>query len=556
MLERLTIHNFALIDRMDISFGNGTTIFTGETGAGKSILMDAFSVLLGARADREYVRQGSDGFTVQGIFFTGENEALDRFLVENNIVRDEGCTLLISRSFSVQGRGQILVDGQPIPLKVLKELGNRLADIHGQYDNQILLDEAMHHRYVDEYDTDVAEAFAAYTDAFTSYESNRRLLKELTEKSEERARELELLRFQIDEIEDAELRAGEDEALERDIQRFDNFERLHSVLGAAYDALYEGRHPIMDALAAIRSDVSRLTEYDEALETAVDLFSSGYFQLEEAAAELDRYRDSISFDEERYAYCQQRDTLIYGLKKKYGKTIADILAFEENAQLRLEELERLGDSHTDVEARLASDEARARKYLAILQTRREETAEALSGRLTSVLHSLGMEQAKIEFRIEPSERLTKLGANEMVILFSANAGEEPVELHKVASGGELSRIALAFKSVFNRDTTKTLVFDEIDVGISGDVALKVAKQLQTLGRTNQVFCITHLPQTAAIGDAHCHLEKKEIEGRTVTTISVLTEEEHVRRMARMMSGEAFEASALQTARELTERMRR
>lgn len=549
MLTQMGIRNFALIEQMTIPFTDGITIFTGETGAGKSILMDAFSILLGERASSDFIRHGKDTFVIDGVFSIAHNQALLDLLRSKNILAEEG-QLILSRSFSSSGKSSILANDQPITLKTLREIGAYLADIHGQYSNQQLLHADTHHMYLDTYTDQAKEAYDNYVTAYKDYHQAKKALEAMSHTMAERARELDMLRFQIDEIEDANLQEGEDVSIAEELRRLDSFEHMDKVLGSCYDAFYNGRNPILDTVNAIKIEVADLLSYDKELEDVSELVNSAYFQLEEAAQALDRYRDSISYDEERYRYCQDRDTTIYGLKKKYGDSIQDILAYEEQAQKRLEELEGQALSQEELEQDLAQKEKAAQKALAILQGQREKNAGLIVKALEKELADLGMGKSRIEFAIKDSETLQALGADSIELLFSANQGERMMPLHKVASGGELARIALAFKSVFSHHSLKTLVFDEIDVGISGDIALKVAEKIQALSTSNQVFCITHLPQTASIGAHHYHLEKEEVDGRTVSTIKKLNEEEHLSHIAAIMSGKGISQTALATAREL------
>ena len=444
----------------------------------------------------------------------------------------------------------ILANDQPIPLKALKEIGQLLADIHGQYSNQKLLNPDSHHEYLDSYNEVGLKAYQEYKEAYKEYKAAKQALDNLSEHMAERARELDMLRFQIDEIEEAGLQPGEDEAIAEELKRLDSFDHIDKVLGSCYDAFYNGRHPLLDTVNAIKVEVNDLVKYDDEVKEISELVNSAYFQLEEAAQSLDRYRDSISYDEERYAYCQDRDSTIYGLKKKYGDTVQDILNYEDKAQQRLEELESEVCEQGQLEELLAEKESIAKKALTKLTTVRQENAIIIAKQLHTELADLGMEKGDIRFYIDSSEDLLPLGAKSIELLFSANKGEQLLPLHKVASGGELARIALAFKSVFRTDNYKTLVFDEIDVGISGDIALKVAEKILTLSKTNQVFCITHLPQTASIAKQHYHLTKQEHEGRTISTLSQLNNEERLSQIASMMSGKGMSNTALAAAKEL------
>ena len=549
MLTQMSIRNFALIEQMNISFNDGITIFTGETGAGKSILMDAFSILLGERASSEFIRHGKDSFVIDGIFDIAHHQSIQELLESKNIMVEEG-QLILSRSFNRNGKSSILANDQPIPLKALKEIGQYLADIHGQYSNQRLLDADTHHEYLDTFNQDGKTAYKAYREAYKVYKQAKQEVDNLQENMSERARELDMLRYQIDEIEDAGLSIGEDISIAEELKRLDSFEHIDKVLGSCYDAFYNGRQPLLDTINSIKVEVNDLVKYDIELKEVSEMVDSAYFQLEEAAQSLDRYRDTISYDEERYKYCQDRDTTIYGLKKKYGDSVEEILAYEEKAQARLEELEGLVFAQDELEARLEEAKTIAEEALTVLHKVRLKNAKVIATALHQELVDLGMPKGDIQFHIEEGEELSSLGAKSIEMLFSANKGEQLLPLHKVASGGELARIALAFKSVFRSDTFKTMVFDEIDVGISGDIALKVAEKILNLSKTNQVFCITHLPQTASIAKQHYHLSKIEQDDRTISTLAVLNEEERVTQIASMMSGRGMSTTALAAAKEL------
>ena len=549
MLTQMSIRNFALIEQMNISFNDGITIFTGETGAGKSILMDAFSLLLGERASSEFIRHGKDSFVIDGIFDIAHHQSIQELLESKNIMVEEG-QLILSRSFNRNGKSSILANDQPIPLKALKEIGQYLADIHGQYSNQRLLDADTHHEYLDTFNQEGKTAYKAYIEAYKVYKQAKQEVDNLQENMSERARELDMLRYQIDEIEDAGLSIGEDIFIAEELKRLDSFEHIDKVLGSCYDAFYNGRQPLLDTINSIKVEVNDLVKYDAELKEVSEMVDSAYFQLEEAAQSLDRYRDTISYDEERYKYCQDRDTTIYGLKKKYGDSVEEILAYEEKAQARLEELEGLVFAQDELEARLEEAKKVAEEALTVLHKVRLKNAKVIATALHQELVDLGMPKGDIQFHIEEGDELSSLGAKSIEMLFSANKGEQLLPLHKVASGGELARIALAFKSVFRGDTFKTMVFDEIDVGISGDIALKVAEKILNLSKTNQVFCITHLPQTASIAKQHYHLSKIEQDDRTISTLAVLNEEERVTQIASMMSGRGMSTTALAAAKEL------
>ena len=387
MLTQMSIRNFALIEQMNISFNDGITIFTGETGAGKSILMDAFSILLGERASSEFIRHGKDSFVIDGIFDIADHQSIQELLESKNIMVEDG-ELILSRSFNRNGKSTILANDQPIPLKALKEIGQNLADIHGQYSNQRLLDADTHHEYLDTFNQEGKTAYKAYIDAYKVYKQAKQEVDNLQENMSERARELDMLRYQIDEIEDAGLSIGEDISIGEELKRLDSFEHIDKVLGSCYDAFYNGRQPLLDTINSIKVEVSDLVKYDAELKEVSEMVDSAYFQLEEAAQSLDRYRDTISYDEERYKYCQDRDTTIYGLKKKYGETVEEILAYEEKAQARLEELEGLVFAQDELEARLEEAKKVAEEALIALHKVRLKNAKVIATALHQELVDL------------------------------------------------------------------------------------------------------------------------------------------------------------------------
>lgn len=557
MLTRMGIHNFALIEEMNIDFKPGVTVITGETGAGKSILIDALSILLGDRANSEYIRKGKDKFLIEGIFdLTDDMDALQA-LQERNVLVEDG-ELYLSRAFSQNGKGLILANNQAIHLKTVREIAPFLADIHGQYSNQIFLNDESHVIFLDSFTPEGKRAFSNYHKAYTAFRGAEKELLQIDTLSAERERELDILNFQINEIQEANLVLGEDTALAEEIQRMDNYEHLQKIVSGAYEAMENGRNPMLETLNVIRAEIKDLLRFDETLKDSSELIDSAYFQLEEGAHGLANYLDTIAFDEDRYEYCRSRDSLLYGLKKKYGNTMEAIFEYEHMAQKRLEELEAIDYEKSSLLAKVATLNEAALEALQNLSEIRHRNNMAITEALKSSLFDLGMENAVLTFDIEDrisNKALNSLGAEHVELMFSPNKGEGIRPLVKIASGGELSRIALAFSSVFSENSRHTIIFDEIDVGISGDVAIKVAEKIQRLAVDKQVFCITHMPQTVAIADQHLHLNKTEIDGRTVSSVSELTEADHINIIASMISGKAKSATATKIAEELVYRVK-
>ncbi len=554
MLTRLGLRNFALVEEMHMDFTTGVTVITGETGAGKSILINALSILLGERASAEFVRYGTDRFIIDGVFdIAGQTEIIALLQSKNIDVDDD--MLYLSRSFTAAGKSIILMNNQAVPVKILRELGPYLADIHGQYSNQVLLDSKTHAHFLDSFTKEGWLTFVAYEEAYKKYSKSKKAIEDLELASTERERELDMLRFQLAELEAASLQVGEDVVIAEELQRLDNYEHLRTVTQGAYTALYDGRTPILEAVNAIKTALHEAIPFDKELKDISELLDSAYFQLEEVAYSLSTYIDDNTFDEERHIYCRERDSLLYNLKKKYGETIESMLVYEKRAQERLVSLESQTIERERLEEELRLFEEEANNKLAELQKVREKNNKIITQALQKELSALGMEKSNLTFRIDPPRSLTALGAESIELLFTPNVGEGARPLSKIVSGGELSRIALAFTSLFNSESTSTIVFDEIDVGISGNVAIKVAEKIAALGINRQILCITHMPQTACVADTHYQLYKDEQAGRTTTKLKELSSVEHKEYIASMISGKQKSEATLLAVEELIKQVK-
>lgn len=549
MLQRLAIRNFALVEQMNIEFKTGITVITGETGAGKSILIDALSILLGERASVEFIRHGKESFVIDGVFDISNNAKIQKVLEEKNILLEDE-QLFISRSFNEKRKSVVLINDQPVTLKTLREIGFLLADIHGQYSNQALLDEKIHHEFLDFYNEEATQIFEEYDKAYKVYRKTKKQLENLEQQAIDRAREIDILRYQINEIADANVVLNEDDSLAEEIKRFDNYERLYTTATGAYNALHKGRAPILEMLNSLRLEISDLISYDPEMKDIAEMFASAYFNVEEASHSLSSYIDTVTYDESRYDYCRQRDSLLYSLKTKYGPTLEDVLDFLNKASDRLEMLENDAIEKDSLEKELVQAEKLAFELKDKLNKVRDKNNKIIVNLLHDTLKDLGMPNAKLAFAIEDSKDLTPMGAANIELVFAPNKGEGLRPLAKIASGGELSRIALAFSTVINSMSRELTVFDEIDVGISGNVAIKVAEKLKSLGTQKQILCITHMPQTVAIATNHYHLSKKEENGRTISQITTLSQDEHINYIAEMISGSEYSEQALDTVKDL------
>lgn len=557
MLQSLHIHNFALIEDLQLSFGEGITIFTGETGAGKSILLDAIGMLAGKRASASFVRQGTDAFRVEGaFFFSAVDEHLAQLLKENHIECDDG-QIVICRQFYRSGRGTTLVNGTLVPTAVVRKIGEYLLDIHGQFDNRLIFDPAYHVRILDNLTPELQEARRKYDELYDAWRSLCQQARKLQHDEGEKARMAGVLEFQIKEIESAQLRAGEDDELEQKVRAAAHAEHIKDNLKESVFCLEgsERQKGIIEQLEAVHRCLEKASAYDNAFAELSSKVESLSYEIEDVHDGLMRYADSFDFDESALDKMQSRLAAIDKLKRKYGLTIEEILAFLARAK---EEYERLDQSESllaELQADIKKQEALLRRQAERLLTLRRQGDAVFRSAMEQTLHQLGMPNSRIAFHIEPMEKILPEGAASVELYFSANMGEAMQPLAKIASGGEISRIALALKSSSSPAGGQTMIFDEIDVGISGQTGLKVAEHIRRLGRNSQVLCITHLPQTAAIADHHDFIYKKEVGGRTVSQVRPLSETEHVLEIARMFAGDEVTEAGIEAAKQIVSQVR-
>lgn len=558
MLQSLHIHNFALIEDLHITFGEGVTIFTGETGAGKSILLDAIGMLAGKRASATFVRHGTDAFLVEGAFFFSDTDtALQQLLVENHIEED-GTQLIISRQFHKSGRGTILVNGTLVPTTVLKKIGDHLLDIHGQFDNRLIFDSSYHVEILDSLTPELEQARLTYNTLYQDWKSIQLQIKELQRNESEKARLLSILDFQIKEIEGAKLREGEDEELEQRVKKASHAEHIKNYLKDSIFSLEGGERQkgIIEALELMHRNMEKASAYDDVFQHIAAKVETISYEVEEIHDSLMSYADSFDFDENALDAMQARLAAIEKLRRKYGATVADILAFLAKAKDDYERLDQSEGHLQELQKQLAAKEREVQAQGNTLLQLRLQASQEFQQHMEEALHHLGMPHSTIAFQIMPMKEITPDGAASIELYFSANVGEEMQPLAKIASGGEVSRIALALKTA-SRELLpgRTMIFDEIDVGISGQTGLQVADHIQKLRANGQVFCITHLPQTASIADHHYFLFKKEVDGRTVTQIRKLSAGEHILEIARMFAGNDATKASIEAARQLVEQVR-
>lgn len=552
MLEHLHIRNVALIKESEISFGDGLNILTGETGAGKSMIIDSLQFALGGRAGKDFLRHGEKQAAVEALFSV-QSQALTEKLAENGIVPEEDGTLLITRTLSEAGKSVCRINGSTVTVGMLKEIAEDMIDIYGQHEHQSLLNPVKHIRLLDRF------CGAGFGEAMEEYKNSRQRLKDLEKQlailigdESQREQRMDMLLFQKEEIEAAELQEGEEDALLEQKKRLSSMERLIRLTGESVTLLYDGddRAPsacdqLGDALAKLRE----AAEYDAALSPLADALADGYAAVEDCARELKREAEEQEADPEELERIEERLQLFYKLKRKYGGSIEAVLKFYEKAVQELEFLSNSSEKAAELSAKKAAEEKRLSALAETLTARRRATAEQVEEQIETALHDMEMKHARFHIQIEEKADWGADGKDKVEFLISANAGEPLKPLAKIASGGEMSRVMLALKTVLvDADEIGTFIFDEIDTGVSGRTARRVGEKMRFLGGKRQLLCITHLPQIAAMADNHFLIEKESDAGETVTRVTALDEEGAVREVARLMND--VTETTLAAAREL------
>ena len=555
MLKSLTVWNFALLEHVQVEFQPGLNILTGETGAGKSILIDSLGAVLGARMSADMVRSGCDWLRVEAVFSL-EDESLGLHeLLTQQAIDDSDKELIITRQLTRAGRSTALVNGCHVTLVVLRQIGAYLVDIHGQNENLALLKEENQFHLLDGYDPDVAEALAAYECVYREWREKKKAYAEKQQASREYAQRLDMLHWQDKEISEADLKPGEDEQLEADIRKLSHAEKIVGSVEESYQLLEGGGGNglgVLPALSQVKKDLEEIGRFDDALANAQKMVEEAYISLQEASYELRDYGESVEFSPERLDQLQSRMDVIYRLCKKYGATLGDVLAHQAKVEQELSEIENYDEDIAALEKEIAVLEEKLGQKADALTKLRTAAAQDLSSAIEEQLFALGMPKARFHIRVEQAEDYSANGRDDVAMFFSANPGEEEKPLQKVASGGELSRIALAIKTVASsRDSSvPSMVFDEIDTGIGGRTAQMVAERIALVAQYKQVLCITHLPQIACMADAHLYISKRTVEGTTATQIRPLSERERISEIARMASGADMTTASLDNAREM------
>ncbi|MGN0291402.1 MAG: DNA repair protein RecN [Lachnospiraceae bacterium] len=551
MLRNLHVKNLALMDEMEVEFEEGLNILTGETGAGKSLIIGSINMALGQKVTKEMLKEGADYALVELIFEVKDEETIAK-LKEMDIFPEDG-QVIMSRKIT-GGRSVAKINSESMSAAKVKEAASLLIDIHGQHEHQSLTQKKKQLALLDDYAKNETERVKLQVKK--QYEEYISLKKELETKDidkEEQKRELSFLEFEIDEIEKAELEIGEDEELEETYKKMVNGKKIAEACGLAYQMTSEGRENAADFTGRALRELNSVTEYDSQLTSLDEQLAEIDSLLNDFNRELADYLTGLEFEEEEFHNIESRLDEINHLKSKYGDTIEEILKAKEEKEKRRENLLDYDAYVNSLREKLKNATAELEKSSKKLSKIRQKYAKELSGLIRDHLLDLNFETVELQMQFEKLEHFTANGYDEAEFLISTNPGEELKPLSKVASGGELSRIMLALKTVLaENDAIETLIFDEIDTGISGRTAQKVSEKMNLIGKKHQVICITHLPQIAAMSDTHFLIEKQVEKGKTKSEIQKLDNEESIRELARMLGGVSITETVLENAREMKE----
>ena len=554
MLQLLKVFNFALIEQAEIEFDNGFNVLTGETGAGKSMVVDALNVVLGGRSSVEMLRSGCEQFRIDAVFALQAHEPLRALLEEQAIPQEEDGLLFLSRSVSRQGKNTVLVNGTPAPLSLLRTIGSMLLDMHGQHENQALLRPESYLGLLDGSDSAIAPLLADYQLTFADWRKTRDKIAELNRDDRERAQRIDMLQWQVGEIEAARLKLPEETELPQQISLLAHAEKISATVGAAWAGLSDGDERSKGAIAILqecRRQLEVAARFDATLGQYAEQIAQIVVLLDDMAPELRNYLDQVEYDPVKLSRLQERMDLIYRLKQKYGGSLVEVLAYAQAARDEMNELVCHDDVLREMQKKLQQQESELKIKALALGSQRAVSAAAMGRSVEAHLQELGMPGGKFVVQLTNGESFTANGCDSIQFAFSANPGEELRPLAKVASGGELSRVALAIKTVCSRnDGAQVMVFDEIDAGVGGHTARKVAENIARVAWKKQVLCITHLPQIASMADRHIHIEKKPVAERTQTFVRVLPETQRLQELARMIGGDPITAAGLDNAAEM------
>ena len=550
MLQELSIKDFAIIDEIQISFQPKMTVLTGETGAGKSIIIDALGLLAGGRGSTEFIRKGEKKAVIQGLF-TLPREANTYNILEEYGIDSEDGQIILQRDLYRGGRNICRINGMMVNLATLRKIGETLIDIHGQNEHQELMKPENHIDLLDEYDKKTSELRNQYQVVYQNYRKLKLSMEKKEADEKAWAQRLDMLNFQVKEIEEAGLKINEEDELVEEKNKLDNFQAIHDALELSYQILSGEKIDVVGNLGNAMNELSDVSDLSENLQEINTKISDAFYSLEDAARDISDELDSMEWNGERLNEIEERLELIHQLKRKYGDTIEDILHYHIRIVKELREMEN-AEQNSEKQERQLSEALEKVKELAIkLSKQREKSAKKLEKMIHEQLSALYMDKAVFEVKFLNNSKLYSKGIDKVEFYIQTNPGEEMGPLAKIASGGELSRIMLALKTIFSQKMGVTsIIFDEVDTGVSGRVAQAIAEKISQISNNSQVLCITHLPQVAAIADNHYYISKSVNDGRTETSLKELDEKQKIREIARMLSGSEITELTLKHAEEL------
>ena len=551
MLNQLSVRNVAVIDKLDINLHDGVSVLTGETGAGKSIIIDSINMILGDRANKELVRYGTDKAVVQAVF--DAPKSVINILEENDIdVEDE--TVIITRQVTKEGKSVARINGMVVTLNILREISDRLINIHGQHDNQALLTPIRHITFLDAY-ADNEEYINRYKDILSKKREIEKKISSLEMDEQEKMQRIDLLEYQVNEIKKASLEKGEEDDLREQRDIYTNAEQITKSVNEAYMNLYEGDEiqSAYDGISIAVNEISQISDLNPQLKSIYDTLNEIMYSLEDTAHEIKEFGETVEFDEQTLNEIEERLDLISRLKRKYGNSIEEILEYLKKAESELNDIKLSDERTNELKEELKNITKELEENGNVLTQRRENAAKVLEENIEKSLHELNMEKSKFKVSIENDGTFYDNGMDKVEFLISTNPGEPLKPLVKIASGGELSRVMLAIKSILaDSDGVDTMIFDEIDTGVSGKAAMSIAKKLAVIAKNKQVICITHLPQLTAMADNHYLIQKNTDGELASTTLKELDEEGRELELARIIDGGEVTELALSHAKQMLE----
>lgn len=557
MLQELAIKNFAIIHDLTLSFEKGMTVLTGETGAGKSIIIDAVGIIAGGRGSSEFIRHGAEKCTLEGQFAVEKNPATHALLDKYQIEMEEEI-IIIQRDIHRSGRNVCRVNGHLVNIGILREIGESLIDIHGQSEHQELMHSERHLNMLDQFgDSQLIQMKNAYETTYKEYKELEKSFLNNQSSEQELAQRVDMLRFQTNEIEMAELKVGEDATLEEEKNLLSNYQKIVASLSSAYEALQGEEYGGVDLIGNAMSALETIEDIDGTYKRISETISSSYFQLQEAASDILKEQDNLAYDENRLNDIETRLETIHQLKRKYGESIQEILTHYEEISVELENILNRETHITQLTEQLAQLRKSLLKQGKKISQKRKETAVKLQTAIQEQLKELYMDKVQFEARFLNTDSKEKViyetGIDQVEFYIATNLGEPLKPLARVASGGELSRVMLALKTVFSKSQGITsIIFDEVDTGVSGRVAQAIANKIYRVAINSQVLCITHLPQVAAMADNHLFISKSIVEDRTETSVSKLKDAQQINELARMLAGTEITKLTIEHAKELKE----